>query len=398
MKITKVDVLHVKTGLKSGAWRPIVCRVYTDEGIYGDGEAALAYGDAQLAAYGMVQNFAKLVIGMNPLDHEIIWDKLFRGTFWGQNGGPITYAGISAIDMALWDIKGKAYHAPVYQLLGGKRRDHIRTYASQLQFGWQADVIPCRTPEDYAREGRKAVAEGYDCVKYDFFTYKPEGDPVRDTARFANEARISLLNPAAMKMLESRISAVREAIGPDVDLIIENHSYTDAQSAVQIGKMAKKYNIFYFEEPTTPSPRLSKFVHDETGLPIASGERIYGRWQYAEYFRLNALQVIQPDVGTCGGITEVKKICDMAYTYDVGVQVHACGSPLSTAAALHIECTIPGFTIHEHHRYCLSPYNKEICIHDYQPENGGFKIPDLPGLGNELSEYAFKNCDMVTVK
>lgn len=160
----------------------------------------------------------------------------------------------------------------------------------------------------------------------------------------------------------------------------------------------KKYRIFYFEEPTTPSPQLCKFVHDETGLPIANGERIYTRWQYIEYFKKDAIQVIQPDVGTCGGITEIKKICDMAYVFDVGVQVHACGSPISTAAALQLECAIPNFVIHEHHTYALSPYNKELCIYDYQPENGKFAIPDLPGIGQELSKTAYENCDLITIQ
>ena len=349
MKITKVDVLHLKTNLKNGHWRPIVCRIYTAEGIYGDGEAALAYGESQIAAFGIVQNFAKLIIGMDPLQHEVIWDKLYRTTFWGQNGGPVIFAGISAIDIALWDIKGKYYNAPIYELLGGKRREKLRTYASQLQFSWGPDIIPQRSPEYLQRD-------------------------------------------------ESRVKAVREAIGADVDLIIENHSFTDSQSAAQLGNLVKKYNIFYFEEPSTPTPQLSKFVHDETGLPIANGERIYTRWQYIEYFKQNAIQVIQPDVGTCGGITEIKKICDMAHVFDVGVQVHACGSPLSTAAALHLECAIPNFVIHEHHTYALSPYNKELCIHDYQPVNGKFSVPDLPGLGNELSEVAFRNCDRVTIQ
>ena len=171
MKITKVDVLQVQTQLKKGHWRPTVCRIYTDEGIYGDGEAALAYGEAQDSAYGIVQNFARLIIGMNPLEHEIIWDKLYRSTFWGQNGGPVIFAGISAIDIALWDIKGKYYNAPVHELLGGKRRPQLRTYASQLQFGWGPDVIPQRTPEDYAREAKRAVDDGYDCIKIDFFTF-----------------------------------------------------------------------------------------------------------------------------------------------------------------------------------------------------------------------------------
>ncbi len=392
MKISKIDVLQVQTQLKNGHWRPTVCRIYTDEGIYGDGEAALAYGEAQEAAFGIVQNFAKLIIGMNPLDHEIIWDKLYRNTFWGQNGGPIVFSGISALDIALWDIKGKYYNAPVHQLLGGKRRSHLRTYASQIQGNWGPDIIPQRTPEDYAKVAIKAVEDGYDCIKIDFFTFKP------DEGRYSDLDRIGLLSKKYMNMFESRLKAVREAVGPDIDIIIENHSFTDAQSATQIGLMAKKYDIFYFEEPTTPTPQLSKYVHENTGLPIANGERIYTRWQYIDYFKQDAIQVIQPDIGNCGGITEVKKICDMAYTFDVGVQIHVCGSPISTAAALQLESVIPNFVIHEHHAYALSAYNIDICKYDYQPVNGKFEVPDLPGIGQELSGTAFKNARIVTIE
>ena len=234
--------------------------------------------------------------------------------------------------------------------------------------------------------------DGYDCIKIDFFTFKPDDGTYTDTDR------LGLLSKEYLKMYESRLKAVREAIGPDVDIIIENHSFTDAQSSTQIGLMAKKYDIFYFEEPTTPTPQLSKYVHDNTGLAIANGERIYTRWQYADYFKENAIQVIQPDIGTCGGITEVKKVCDMAYVYDVGVQVHACGSPISTAAALQIEAAIPNFVIHEHHPYALSPYNRELCIYDYQPEHGRYRVPDRPGIGQELSETAFKNAKIVTIQ
>ena len=392
MKITKVEILHLKTKLKGGHWRPVVCRIHTDAGIYGDGEAALAYGEAQVAAYGIVQNMARLIIGMDPLDTEVIWDKLYRSTFWGQNGGPVINAGISAIDIALWDIKGKYFGVTVYKLLGGKKRENLRAYASQLQFGWGPDIIPACTLEDYAREGRKAVAEGYDCVKYDFFTFAPDG------RKYTDEDRLGLRDPKTIRLLTQRVEAVREAIGPDVDLIIENHSYTDALSAIQYGNAIKHLNIFYFEEPTTPTPGLTKLVGDKTGLPIATGERIYTRWQYAEYFKENAIQVIQPDIGTCGGISEVKKVCDMAYVYDVGVQVHACGSPISTAAALQVEAVIPNFVIHEHHTYALSPYNIELCKYDYQPVNGKYQVPELPGIGQELSETAFRNCDMTVIQ
>lgn len=391
MKIVKVDVIQLGTDVRPD-WRPIVCRIYTDEGIYGDGEAAMAYDVGALGAFGMLQELAKMVIGMDPLDNEVIWDKLYRSTFWGQNGGPVTFSAISAIDIALWDIKGKYFKVPVYKLLGGKKRDNLRCYASQLQFGWGEVRIPARTPEDYAKNAKKAVAEGYDAVKFDFFLYDEKD------GFFNDNDRLGLLSKKYLNIVEKRIAAVREAVGPDVDIIIENHSYTDAQSALQLGKMAEKYDIFCFEEPTTPYPKITKYMSDKLNIPIATGERIYSRWQYAQYFENCSVQMIQPDFGNCGGITEGKKICDMAYAYDVGVQGHACGSPLSNVVALHLECVIPNFVIHEHHAVNLTPYNKSYCIYDYQPVNGKYKVPELPGLGNELSESAMNNSVKVTIE
>ncbi len=391
MKIVKVDVMQLGTDVRPD-WRPIVCRIYTDEGIYGDGEAAMAYDVGALGAFGMLQELAKMVIGMDPLDNEVIWDKLYRSTFWGQNGGPVTFSAISAIDIALWDIKGKYFKVPVYKLLGGKKRDNLRCYASQLQFGWGEVRIPARSSEDYAKNAKKAVAEGYDAVKFDFFLYDEKD------GFFNDNDRLGLLSKKYLNIVEKRIAAVREAVGPDVDIIMENHSYTDAQSALQLGKMAEKYDIFCFEEPTTPYPKITKYMSDKLNIPIATGERIYSRWQYAQYFENCSVQMIQPDFGNCGGITEGKKICDMAYAYDVGVQGHACGSPLSNVVALHLECVIPNFVIHEHHAVNLTPYNKSYCIYDYQPVNGKFKVPELPGLGNELSESAMNNSVKVTIE
>lgn len=381
MKITKVDVYQLGTDVRPD-WRPVVCRVFTDEGIYGDGEAAMAYDMGAPGAFGCLKDFATMVIGMNPLDNEVIWDKLYRGTFWAQNGGPVTFAAISALDIAMWDIKGKYFGVPVYQLLGGKKRDDLRCYASQLQFGWGEVRTPARAPEDYVRWAQKAVGEGYDAIKIDFFIYD------EDHGFFGDNDRLGLLSRKYLNLYEKRLSAVREAIGPDVDIIIENHSYTDAQSGLQIARIAEKYGAFCFEEPTTPYPKITQYFGVRTSLPIATGERIYSRWQYAQYFEQNAIQLIQPDIGNCGGLTEAKKICDMAYTYDVGVQCHACGSPLANVAALQLEAVIPNFVIHEHHAVNLTPYNKAYCIHDWQPVHGRFKIPDLPGLGNEFAPEA----------
>lgn len=392
MKITKVDVYVLDAGEQRGARYPICCRVHTDEGIYGDGEAALAYGRASRAAFGMIQDLSRLIIGMDPLGHEVIWEKLYKSTFWGQNGGPVVFAGISAIDMALWDIKGKYFQQPVCRLLGGKMRDRLRCYASQLQFGWSDRRTPALSIEDYVNNAKQAVAEGYDAIKIDFFTFAPDGH------RFNAEETTRIQDPAHVKLVISRLAAVREAVGPDVDIIMENHSYIDAQGAVQLGRLAEQYNVLFFEEPTTPNPKMNKFVADRVKIPIAQGERIYSRWGFAPYFEDGSIQLIQPDIGTCGGITEAKKICDMAHVYDVGVQAHVCASPLSTAAALQLEAAIPNFTIHEHHVYNRIPYNKAMCIYDYQPENGYITVPELPGLGNELSDYCFTHGQRVTIE
>lgn len=387
MKITKVEVIQVDAQAQSNpGWKPVVCRVHTDAGIFGDGEAALAYGCASTAGFGMVCDLATKIVGKNPLANEVIWEDLYKSTFWGQNGGPVVFAGISAIDIALWDIKGKHYGVPVYELLGGKQRDSLRCYASQLQFGWCDAKVPARTNDEYAANARKAVSEGYDAIKIDFFTFDEDG------RRFNAEDTTRVLTPKQRNLVVGRVDAVREAVGPDVDIIMENHSYIDAQGAVQLGREVEKYGILFFEEPTTPNPKMNKFVADRINIPIAQGERIYSRWGYAPYFEDGSIQLIQPDLGNCGGITEGKKICDMAHVYDVGVQAHVCASPLSTAAALQLEAAIPNFTIHEHHCYNLHPYNKQLCIHDYQPEHGRFSIPDLPGLGNEISPYCFTHC------
>jgi L-alanine-DL-glutamate epimerase-like enolase superfamily enzyme len=393
MKITKVDALLVKT--QRPEWSPILCRIHTDEGIYGDGEAALAYGVAQTAAFGIIQDLAKVIIGMDPLKNEVIWDKLYKSTFWGQNGGPVIFSGISAIDIALWDIKGKHYKSPLYELLGGKRRDSLRCYASQLQFCWEQDSPVQNTAartEDYVTAVKKAVSEGYDAVKIDFFFFDKDGN------RFTDEHRTRLIEPYYMNLIEERLAAVRSAGGKDLEIIIENHSFPDAQGAVQIGQMAEKYRIMYFEEPNTPTPYMTKFIADKVNIPIASGERIYSRWQYLPYFENKSLQVIQPDIGNCGGLTEAKKICDMAYAYDVSVQPHICASPLSTSVALHLEAVIPNFVIHEHHIYNRCQFNCGWAKYNPQPQNGKFEIPNEPGIGNEITEEAYKNATVVTIK
>ena len=189
MKITKVEVIQDKGPAEFPRWRPVFCRIHTDAGIYGDGESAMSYGVGSYGAYGLLVDFAKLIIGMDPLDHEVIWEKLYKQTFWAQNGGPAEMGAISAIDIALWDIKGKFFNLPIYKLLGGKRRDKLRTYASQLQYGWSEHNQPMLSLDDYRNAAKIAVAEGYDCVKFDFFVWDTDG------RRFTSEDSTTLRSP-----------------------------------------------------------------------------------------------------------------------------------------------------------------------------------------------------------
>ena len=383
MKIKSVDIYMLDGGRPS--WRPVVCRVNTDEGLYGYGEAAVGFGSGAKGAFGMLEELSALVIGMDAMANEAVWDHMFSDSFWGQGGGVGIFSAISAIDTALWDIRGKALGAPIWRLLGGKLRTGLRAYASQLQFGWGDGMVFDRgaRAEDLAESAARAVEEGFDAVKLNVITYREDG------------SRLGFLRgPIPVKterMIERRVRAVREAVGPDVDIMIENHGRTDSVSAVQLGRLLEPYHILFMEEPCTPlHTQTCQEIHRKSGIPIAGGERVFGRWNYLNLFQAGALQVAQPDIGTCGGITEAKKICDMAHAFDVTVQTHVCGSPIAIAASLQLECVLPNFAIHEHHVTNRSAANRGLGLYDYQPVGGVCAVPDLPGLGQELSERAVR--------
>lgn len=396
MKIVSVDVIKVASDFNSATskWSPVVVRINTDEGISGFGEVGLAYGVGASAGFGMAQDLAKLIIGMDPMKNEAIWDKMQRKTFWGQGGGAVFTAGMSGIDIALWDIKGKALNVPIYQLLGGKTRDKIRSYASQLQFGWGegSDKAMLVEPEEYANAALLAVKDGYDALKVDVLAMDEEGN--------WNQKNLhGVLSDRVLRQGYNRLKAMREAVGPDIDIIVEMHAFTDTTSSIQFGQMIEELGVYYYEEPVMPlNPDQMKKVSDEVNIPLAAGERIFNRWGYKPFFDNGSLSVIQPDVCTCGGITEVKKICDMAHLYDMTTQIHVCGGPISTAAALQLEAVIPNFIIHEVHRYALLESNTKSCKYNYLPTNGYYEVPDLPGLGQELTEETIQNSQVVTVK
>ena len=395
MKVNSVDVWDTSIELAPNwqVWHPVIIRINTDEGISGLGEVGLAYGTGHSGGAGYVKNLAEdFLIGTDPMKVERLWETMFRRTFWAQGGGPVVFGAMSAIDIACWDIKGKALGQPVYQLMGGKTNESLRTYASQIQFGWDKDrFLGLTRPEDFAEAARAAVADGYDAVKVDPATLDEEGRRLRNVNR--------ILNNKTVGMVYRRVKAIREAVGPDVDIIIELHSSPSATSAIQLGRALEELDCMFFEEGVHYlNVDLQEKVTKNVRIPMAAGERLYTRWGYRQYFEKQVLDLIQPDLCLVGGLSEGKKVCDYANTYDITVQVHVCGSPISTAASLQLEAVIPNFQIHEHHVNAIKRANRELCIEDYQPKNGQFSIPDLPGLGVELNEPVFANQPHVLVK
>lgn len=299
---------------------------------------------------------------------------------------------ISAIDCALWDIKGKALGVPVWQLLGGSTNEPLRTYASQLQLGWSADgVRNLVDPDAYREAAVAAVEDGYDCVKVDpvMIALNGQRDP----------ALRGLFDQPHLKLFRKRMEAIREGAGAQTDIILELHSLPSVSGALQLAEVLGDLNILFMEEPVHCAwPQAQQEVRKRTGLRLSGGERFYTRWGVAPYLQARSVDVLQPDFGLVGGITEGKKVCDLAHLHDVTIQGHVCGSPVATAVALQVECVIPNFEIHEHHVYALQQVNRELCLEELQPVRGRFQVPDRSGLGVTLNDAVLRDAERLLVR
>lgn len=345
-----------------------------------------------LGSYELLKLFAKTIIGMDPMEHDVIYSKLMR-MFWSQGSGGVILSAISAIDTAIWDIRGKALNQPLYKLLGGKHRDKLRCYASQLQAGWRSEDFFAATEDlEFLRDScRRAIEDGYDAVKVDVMGMNIDG---------AHNATMKAhIKPPILRKIETRLRTVRETVGPDVDIILENHNTTSVNTAIEFARMAAPYNIMFLEEPCLAlNAEEYRRLADHVEIPLATGERTYLREGYLPLITNGSLSVIQPDLGNCGGVTEGRKICDLAEIYGVQVQTHTCNTPISVAVSLHLEAAIPNFIIHEHHTTNTLLPMRELCVHDYQPVHGYFEIPELPGIGNELTEKTLQEAQIETIR
>ncbi|MBP0623373.1 mandelate racemase/muconate lactonizing enzyme family protein [Cupriavidus consociatus] len=394
MKITEIEVLEADLSGRDGmaSWRVVLARVHTDEGISGLGEAGVTYGTGAPAAGPMILTLGeRFVLGADPFHTDTVWESLLRRSVWADGGGPIVYAAMSAIDSALWDIKGRALGQPVHQLLGRATPAPLRCYASQLHLGWGENGRWLGEPEQYTEAAVQAREDGYDCVKVNPIMMDREG-------KYATGLR-GILTPAQRKLFRQRMEAVREGLGPDADIILELNALTSTAGALQIAELVQDLGILFIEEPTHNN---SDHAHLKTArkspIPLAIGERLYTRWGFLPYLEAGAIDMIQPDVCLVGGISEAHRVAHLAHAYDVGVQAHVCGSPLATAIALQFEAGIPNFDIHENHAYTLRHANRELFEEDLQPVNGKFAVPTRPGFGMTLRSDAEQRMVKSSVK
>ncbi len=372
MKVTEARVYLVEIGGR----HPVLVQVFTDEGISGVGEAAIAYGTGATAAAGMIKDLVQEhLLGEDPFRIEALWSEMYDHTFWAKGGGPIIFAGISAIEQALWDIKGKALGVPIYEMLGGKFRDKARVYAN----GWS---FRCNKPSDFAREAEKVVKDGYTAIKL----YPLAAPDPSNPDGLLRHVSLRAIDQDAEDLAFARVKAVRDAVGSEVDILLDMSAELTTDAIIRIGRRMEELNIFFFEEPVDPfDVEALKKVSEHVNIPIAVGERIYTRYGFRRIMECHAADILQPDIGNTGGIMETKKIAAMAEVYSMRVQPHTCASPVSTAAALQLDACIPNFIIQELYPYRV-PEHFQIVDHapEWDIQDSYLPIPDRPGLGVEL--------------
>ena len=336
-------------------------KVVTDEGITGVGEGTLEGREKTVVA--AVDELARVLVGEDPFAIEGLHLRMQRDSYWRT--GPVLSTAISAVDLALWDIKGKALGVPVYELLGGRIRDRVKVYANSWFYG-------SRTAAEFADKAAATVAQGFRGLKWDPF----------------GTAYLSL-SPAEIRAAMANVAAVRDAAGPDVDLMIEGHGRFDVATAIQVGRELRAFNVRWFEEPTLPDRgRNTAAVRRAIEVPVAAGERTYSRFDCADLLDADAVDILQPDVCHVGGLTEMKRISAHADAVNIPIAPHNPYGPVCHAATLQFAATCHNFLVLETFITDV-PWRGDLTNEAVRFEDGCFVISDKPGLGIELNEDVF---------
>ena len=290
MKVDTANIYLVTTG----KLHPVVVELVTDEGITGIGEAAIAYGLGGTAAAGMIKDLAeRMILGRDPSRIEALWSEMYDHSFWAKGGGAIVFAGISAIEQALWDIKGKALGVPVYELLGGKMRDEVRVYAN----GWYGAA---RTPAQLAQAAERPLRDGYRALKC-YPLAAPDEHGLRHVTR-------GMVDREFANLAFEKVKAVRAAVGADVEIMLDLSGGLTTAETIRLCRRFEELDIAWIEEPADPFDvgALEK-IAERIDIPVAVGERIYTRYGFRKILEPQAADIVQPDVGNTGGIMEVEE-------------------------------------------------------------------------------------------
>lgn len=356
MKISNVETFVVGTD-----WRNLtIVRVHTDDGITGLGEVRMVNHTDALVGY-LAEVAPRHVIGHDPFRIEELVKKMGRDDF--SRAGEVLSSGMAMFEMACWDIVGKSLGQPVYNLLGGPVREKVKAYAN----GWYRVE---RTPEEFNTAATKVVERGYLALKLD-----PFGPGHYELERKEKLRAVSL------------VEAVRDATGPDCEILLEMHGRFSPQTAMEMARLLEPFDLGWVEEPVPPvNLKALKKAADGISAPVATGERIHQRHEYREVFELQAADVIQPDISHIGGLLETKKLAAWADAYYVTLAPHNVGGQINTAAALHLAAATTNFRIQEYFNDFADPWVQDTVTGLPKVVDGYFELPKGPGLGVELNE------------
>jgi len=354
VKITAIDTYIVGNPWKN--W--LFAKVSTDEGIYGVGEGTLNYFAKTIEA--AIHELKPLIIGMDPFAVEIISQRLIRDVY--SEGAQLHMCAVAAIEIACWDIIGKACNQPIYNLWGGRCHEKLRAYAN----GWYRGA---RTPENFGEKAKLVAARGYTALKFD-----PFGNNWRTMSRYEFDLSLDI------------IRAVRSAVGPSVDLLIEGHCRFNTATAIEFAERMADQRPMWFEEPVphTSIPAMIE-VARRSPVPIATGESLSSKQQFAELLQGECVSILQPEPLNLGGLFATRKIADMVDAHFGMIAPHSAQGPVCSAACVQLNASLPNFLIHEIFDEFNESWEADIVTNPVHVVDGYIDIPDRPGLGIDLN-------------
>jgi galactonate dehydratase len=352
-------ITGIETFIAGNPWKNwVFARVSTDEGIHGVGEGTLNYFGKTVET--AIHELTPLVVGMDPFQVEIISQRLIRDVY--SEGAQIHMCAVAAIEIACWDIIGKACNQPIYNLWGGRCHEKLRAYAN----GWYRGP---RTPESFAEKARIVAKRGYTALKFD-----PFGSAWRTLPRSDFDLAVDI------------IRAVRDAVGNSVDLLIEGHCRFNVATAVEFAEAIHQFRPAWFEEPVPhTSIQATVEVARRSPVPIATGESLSTKQQFAELLRYDVVNILQPEPLNVGGLFAARKIADMIDAHFGVVAPHSAQGPVCSAACVQLNASIPNFFIHEIFDEFNEPWEKEIVTNPVEVVDGYIEVSERPGLGIDLN-------------